>query len=284
MKKIIYSLALAAVALGFSGCKETWDENPVYVGHEGAIQADFLNNPALQTMPIMLSEENKAGSFLLTCSQPDYGYAAVATYRVQVSLDKEFKEGEYIELTQDFFNCAQIQPVNGDVAGAIEKLAGVKTEADLPLPYQPVYMRLRSFIAQTPANSEYISNVVQFDEVSADYLAIWVADQPVGFYLRGGMNDWGSPAEWQFMTGDDENTWVLRNVTITAGTEFKVADSNWGDINWGAQDGASNVKPGEEYEINTGNNPANFKMTVDFTGTVIVRLEKGNYYIMLDPA
>lgn len=276
MKKLIYSFAVAAVALGFSGCKETWDENPVYTGHEGVIKADFLNNPAMQEMPIMITNENKIGTFLLTCSQPDYGYAAVATYKVQVSLTEDFAEMQ--EISQDFFDCAAIKPVNGDVAAAIEKLSGVKTEEDLPLPYQTVYMRLRSFIAQTPDNSQYISNVVKFDQVSADYLAIWVADVPVNFYLRGGMNDWGTPEDWQFVTGKEENTWVLNNVTIAAGTNFKVGDPSWGDMNYGATE---KLVIGEELPLVY--NAGDINLPSDFTGNIQLRLDKGTYYLLLDP-
>lgn len=283
MKKIIYSLVMLAMALGFSGCKETWDENPVYVGHQGTIKADFLNAPALQNLPIMLTDDNKSGNFYLTCSQPDFGYAAVATYRVQISLKEDFPENEMIEIAQDFFDCAAIAPVNGDVAAAVEKLSGVRSENDLPIPYTTVYMRLRAFLAQSPENSQYISNVVHFDNVSADYLAIWVSKVPIDMYLRGGMNNWGSPAEWQFMTGEEENTWVLKDeITIAAGTEFKVADASWGSCNWGAGDNPV-VNPGDEYELNTGNNPGNLKISNDFTGKVQVRLEKGNYYLLLDP-
>lgn len=282
MKKLIYSLAILAVALVFGGCKETWEENPVFVGHQGVVKADFLNNPALQDLPIMITDANKAGTFLLTCSQPDFGYAAVATYRVQVSLKEDFPENETIEIAQDFFDCAAIAPVNGDVAAAIEKLSGVKTEADLPMPYQTVYMRLRAFLAQSPDNSQFISNVVRFENVSADYLAIWVADVAIDMYLRGGMNDWGASAEWQFKTGDEENTWVVKNVTIPDGVEFKVADSSWGACNWGAGD-SNVVTPGDEYQLNTGDNPGNLKASGEFHGNVQVRLEKGNYYLLLDP-
>lgn len=273
---------MMAVALGFSSCKETWDENPVYVGHQGVEKADFLNIPALQNLPIMITDDNKTGSFLLTCSQPDFGYAAVATYRVQISLKEDFPENEMIEISQDFFDCAAIAPVNNDVAGAIEKLSGVKTENDLPLPYQTVYMRLRAFLAQSPDNSQYISNVVHFDNVSANYLAIWVSEVPIDMYLRGGMNGWGASAEWQFKTGDEENTWVVKNVTIPGGTEFKVADSSWGSCNWGAGDN-NVVTPGDEYELNSGDNPGNLKVEADFQGNVQVRLEKGNHYLLLDP-
>mgnify|MGYP001539967366 FL=1 len=69
---------MAAVVLGMSSCSETWDDNPVVKTHEGIQEAAFLNTPVMQDMPIMITEENRDGSFHLTCSQPDFGYAASA--------------------------------------------------------------------------------------------------------------------------------------------------------------------------------------------------------------
>lgn len=281
MKKILLSAAVCTLALGFSSCSETWDDNPVLNTHEGEKTANFLNNPVMQDQTIMLTNGNKEGTFHLTCSQPDFGYAAVATYKVQCSLTEDF--AKYEEISQDFYNCAEVNPVNGDVAAAIQKLSGVKTEADLPLPYQKLYMRLRAFVAQSESNTQYLSNVVSFAGVSSDYLAIWVSDVPVNIYLRGGMNNWGNDgltAEWQFATGADENTWVTPVVTIPAGTEFKVADSSWGSINLGA--GAPQIVAGEEYAL-AASDVGNIVMSADFTGVAHLKLEKGNYILTLDP-
>lgn len=282
MKKIFYSLAVAAVALGFSSCKETWEDNPVLEGHEGTVQANFLNVPVLSEQPIMITNDNMTGTFNFTCSQPYYGYAAIVTYKVQVSLTEDF--AEFVEINQAFYDCAQINPVNSNVAAALEKLSGVKTEDDLPLPYQTLYFRLHAQIDQSPENTQYISNVVSFKEVSADYLAIWVADVPVDMYVRGGLplaTDWGAIPEYQFKTGTEENTWVIDYIEIPEGTEFKIADSSWGACNWG--DGGGTLAFGEEYELNTGNNPGNLKIPGEFAGKVQVRMEKGNYYLLLDP-
>lgn len=280
MKNIFISLAVAAAAVvGLGSCSETWDGNPVYEGHKGVLQADILNKPQLQNQYITLSQENMDGNFHLTCSQPDYGYAAVAAYRVQCSLSEDFEK--YEEISQAFYDCGQINPLNKDVAMALEKLAGVKTDADLPLPYQTLYMRLRVEIPQTPSNSQYISNVVSFNNVSADYLAIWVSDVPVNIYLRGGMNGWGAPAEWQFKTGPEENSWVIENVTIEAGVDFKVADPEWGALNLGGGD-TSDVVPGAQIALK--DNGSNLKMTEDFTGLIYLHLENGIYYLTLDPA
>ncbi len=280
MKKIIIMCAAAAV-LGFSSCSETWDDNPVLKTHQGEVRADFLNNPVMQDQTIMLTNDNREGTFHLTCSQPDFGYAAVATYKVQCSLTEDFSK--YEEITQSFYDCAQVNPTNADVAAALEYLSGVKSEEDLPLPYQKLYMRLKAYVAQSESNTVYISNPVSFKGVSADYLAIWVEGVPSAMYLRGGMNDWGAPEEYRFVTGPDKDTWVIANVTIPAGTEFKVADSTWGSINMGSGSSAD-IAPGERYALNAGENPGNIKMTSDFTGLVHLSLEAGIYYLTLDPA
>lgn len=72
-----------------------------------------------------------------------------------------------------------------------------------------------------------------------NYVALFkeaAAGDPAGIYLRGGMNGWGTDTAWEFVTTDDENVWVLNGVTIDEGTEFKVADANWGPIDLGLGD------------------------------------------------
>lgn len=275
--------AVAVAALGLSSCAETWDDPATLKTHQGTLTANFLNEPVMQNQPIMLTNNNQNGTFHLTCSQPDFGYAAVATYRVQCSLSKEFTT--YEEIQQDFYNCAQINPLNADVAGVLEKLAGVKTEDDLPLKYQPLYMRLRAYVAQDEAQTEYLSNVVSFNQVSADYLAIWVAGVPIDMYLRGGMNEWGSPAEYQFMTGPEENTWVTNTITIAANTQFKVADASWGACNWGGPAGANTeIVVDEPFTLNTNpadGGPGNLIMPVDFKGVAHVSQVKGVYTLTM---
>lgn len=59
---------------------------------------------------------------------------------------------------------------------------------------------------------------------------------PSGIYLRGGMNGWGADAAWEFVTTDQDNVWVLNNVTIEEGTEFKVADADWTAVNYGLEE------------------------------------------------
>lgn len=289
MKKISLLFAVAVAALGFSSCSETWDDNPVIKTHEGEMKADFLNNPQMQDQVIMLTNDNKDGSFHLTCSQPDFGYAAVGTYRVQVSLTEDFAKFE--EISQDFYDCGEINPLNADVAAILEKLSGVKTEADLPLPYQKLYMRLRAFVAQDEAHTQFLSNVVSFKGVSADYLAIWVSGVPVNMYLRGGFPEtggWEAIEKYQFMTGPEENTWVTNTITIPAGTEFKVADSSWGSCNWGGPTGSTtDIAVDTPFTLNTNpadGGPGNIKMPAAFTGIAHLSLVKGVYTLTMASA
>ena len=278
--KFLVLLGLAGmIALG--GCKETKEDSPTLIGHEGVKTANFLNKPAMQDQYLMIDDSNRDGKFLLTCSQPDYGYAAIVTYNVQVSLTEDFSD--YREISQAFYNCANITPANSDVAAKMEELAGVESEADLPLDYRPVYMRLRAHIAQSPDNTVYLSNVVVFEHVGVNYLAIWISDLPSGIYKRGGMNGWGAPEEWEFVTGPSDNTWVIPSeVTISAGTEFKVADEAWKAINLGGPGGATTqVEVNKKFQLTDDSGSGNLIINTDFTGTVQLRLEQGSYYLIL---
>lgn len=285
--------AFCAMALGFSSCSETWDDNPVLNTHDGEQSAVFLNEPQMKNAPVMITEANNTSNLNLTCSQPDFGYAAAAAYQVQVSLTEDF--ADYREIRQPFYDCAQINPLYSDVASAIEYLSGVRSENDLPLPYQKVYMRLKAFIPQNPEHTTFISNAVSYDAISADYLAIWVDGVPVNLWIRGDMNAWGGgpfdpaaekAADWQFVTGADEDSWVTpEDVTITAGQQFKIADDAWASVNLGAEsedDDKNLVVPGERFSLT--DNGKNLKLNADFTGKIKVTLSDGLYYMMLTPA
>lgn len=277
MKKIYFIGALCAAALGLTSCNETWDDAPVLNTHEGVQTADFLNEPQMQSAQVMITEQNTTSNFNLTCSQPDFGYAASAAYQVQLSLTEDF--ANYRELSQRYYDCAQINPLYGDVAGALEELSGVRSEADLPLPYQKVYMRLKAFIPQTPENTTYLSNVVHYNAISANYLAIWVADVPVDIYLRGPLpgSSWDDCVpQYQFATGEDKDSWALKNVTIPAGIEFKVADSAWG-LDLGA-DKVSEIVAGEK--IILAAKGGNMTMKEAFYGDVTLTLTDGVYSVI----
>ena len=85
MKKIFYSLLIAAATLGITtSCSEDRDSNPT-LNTEGLTLV--LNTPGVSynnTYDLANSEYVQ-----LTTSQPNYGYPAPTTYQVFVSLDME---------------------------------------------------------------------------------------------------------------------------------------------------------------------------------------------------
>lgn len=100
-------------------------------------------------------------------------------------------------------------------------------------------------------------------------------DTPIdasAIYLRGDMNEWGTPAEWQFTTTDNDN-YCLANVTIAAGQEFKVADANFGAVNLG---GVAGMEADKAYVIGTSMD--NCTLATDFTGNVLFRSSTNEIY------
>lgn len=82
------------------------------------------------------------------------------------------------------------------------------------------------------------------------------------FYIRGDMNDWTVSDDWKFELVEGYQ-YILRNVTIKAGQYFKIADAQYGTIDFG---GTQNMNPGAEYVLN--NEFGNSSLAVDFTGDV----------------
>ncbi len=72
-------------------------------------------------------------------------------------------------------------------------------------------------------------------------------------YLRGGMNDWGAPVSWRFTSTDGVN-YVLKKKTIAAGTEFVIADANWGNKAAGGHEVHNDV----EVTLSEGGNNCKF--------------------------
>ncbi len=282
-KSTIFCAALALTAALTTGCKETWDDNPVLKTHEGTVTVDFLNTPAMQQMPITLTADNQDGTFCLTASQPDFGYAAAAAYQVQVSFTEDF--ADYYEISQRFYDLSDINPLSKDVAEAIENLAGVRTDDDLPLAARRVYMRLHAFIPQHEEGTQYLSNAVYYESIAVakGNLVVWLVGEHSGIWLRGGMNNWGNDgleAPYEFISAKERNCWELpANVTIPKDTEFKVADSAWKVINLGAGADAT-VNISKPYTL--APDGGNLVMGADFTGRVHLRLDGDSYILTLD--
>lgn len=101
-----------------------------------------------------------------------------------------------------------------------------------------------------------------------------------GIYLRGGMNEWGAPEADEFVTSEYKGVWYLNNKTIATGTEFKVADEGWSNVNLGATNGAGAF----DETSGTGilglvSNGGNITLAANFTGDLRLVEALGHYYL-----
>jgi hypothetical protein len=189
MKKIFVYLASVCAVLGMASCSE--DKDPVLQTPTTFV----LNEPAMQDQYIQLNETD---ALELVCSQPDYGYSAVAQYSAQMSFDKEFsnpeaiKDLKAIDATQARFLVKQ-----SDVAVAMNELLGIEDEESFLAKYpngmtpEKIYFRA---VCQLDGveGSRIESNVVSYNNV-VGYFAI---PQPGFIYLVGNMTlaNWLEPS------------------------------------------------------------------------------------------
>lgn len=291
MKKITFLFAALASTMAFTSCDESKDDHPVLEPNEGVIVENFLNTPEMSNMSVEFAADNQANTIHMTCSQPSYGYAATVRYNVEVSFDKDFATPVVPDapvsatLNTAFYDCSEINPTYGELATAMCDLLGIKNDKEIPTGYRDLYARLVANIevaggADLYPNTTYQSNVVKLTRANCTYLAIIVPGQPTGIFLRGGMNDWGAPAEWEFLTTDVANVSRIDYCEIPKGTEFKAADANWDSINLG--DSGAEFKVNEPYELLLDPSPANLVMPVDFAGSVTLTFKAGKYTILFE--
>lgn len=301
MKKIPYILSTVALAIAVAGCSETKDDNPVlnaqpsYGGYQ-----EYLNIPEYSEQYISLTKETQNGTFDMTCSQPDYGFAAAATYSVEVSFtpfekpaqgvtNPEGKDDENAEglptsviLSTTFNDCASINIPNSELAGAIMAMLGIESPDNVPTPYNPLYVRLISQIFSgsmlTPHTTIY-SNYITIKGVSLAYVPAVEAGLPTGIFLRGDMNGWGTDNE--FLTTTEAGVYVVEGVEIGKGMGFKVATEDWGTVNAG--DNGNAIQINAPYEMAVGDNPGNMTCPTDFMGDAQLVVKGGKYILTLIP-
>lgn len=109
---------------------------------------------------------------------------------------------------------------------------------------------------------------------------------PVEIYVRGGMNNWGNDGfgegtimeDWKFKnTG--ENTYELA-CQIEANVEFKIADADWGSVNYSA-DGVAPINDPMPWVYNAGNNTT---LAEDFDGIIYVMYDGEGMEVELVPS
>lgn len=178
---------MVCVLAGLASCSQ--DRDPVYHTPTSFV----LNVPAMQNQLIELADGN---TLELICSQPDYGFAAAASYSAQMSLTEDFAES--YDLTPLNENLAKMQIPQSSVATGFCELMGVTSEEDFQANYpngfdvSKVYFRA---VCQIPGveSSRIESNVVSYNYLKP-YFAVAV---PGYIYLVGQPSGWNAPDESQ---------------------------------------------------------------------------------------
>lgn len=234
MKKqsIFLALATAVTMLGFTSCED--DKEPVY--HTPTVFE--LNTPPFAQQTYELRE---GGVMEFTCSQPNYGYAATATYSLELSLSEEFTTDD--EGTPNYYtikggNLARISVKDADLSKAICNLMGITGYSQFPsdgVGPVPVYIRAYAEISGI-ADSGIHSNTIKLDGVTP-----YNPYPQVGrtIYIVGSMTGWGvdtatpeSYAQWGIQeTGVGTDIYVGA-FNIPAGDQYFRFYTELGD--WGA--------------------------------------------------
>lgn len=293
MKKLSIMFAAIAAVMGFTSCETSHDDNPVLPAFKDGMTADFLNEPVMQQQYINIAEDESTGTLQLTCSQPkEYGFAASIRYVPQISMTGDF--AEFRQYDGDWTSdCADLHITNSNIAEGVAEMLDIKDAKDLPQNYYPLYVRFMANLYTdqgllVPGYTIY-SNVVKFDHIRVDYLAIWAAGVPQDLYLIGTFNGWaqGDP-EYQFFTGPDKNTWVTKQFKMDKGETFKVSPRDWnGKFNNEAfncgRNGDMEMGIDEEYELYNDSGSSDITMSADFTGTARLSIKNGKYYLIFIP-
>lgn len=93
-----------------------------------------------------------------------------------------------------------------------------------------------------------------------------------GIYFRGGENGWTYPAVDGFFSTNTSGMLLDPSVYLPAGTEFKIADANWGPINLGAGSDGKEVTPNSPLSL--GASGGNLNISNNFVG--YAELENSN--------
>ncbi len=214
MKKIFYTLMIAAAAFSFTSCSEDRDSNPILNEQNLSL---VLNVPGVSFNNVTALENSDY--LTLTTSQPDYGYPAPTTYIVSLSLDGS----NWAEIPTTF-TTAKMQIKASEVNATILDLAG---STDLSQPIK-LYAKVRCHLTGEENMGKAESNVIEINNVLAFVPKIEIS-LPSTMYIVGGFaasDGWSKFIPLHFAYSQDGFSYGI--VYLANGDEFKInPDDGW---------------------------------------------------------
>jgi len=198
MRKI-YNIALLACLTFFWACN-TDIEHPIASMPDTFV----LNTPAYVSGVYDLKNTE---TVQLTCSQPDYGFTAVTTYRVQVATESSF---ENFTILPTFYNSAKMDVSASEMAVALVNLLDITDEANFPTDPFPVYVRLSAELSD--GSHQVLSNIITLPKVKG-YFALEPMKMPNNIYIVGNItNNWSWDASTSMVpvNGTDGKFWAVQ--------------------------------------------------------------------------
>lgn len=223
MKKYSVLLFCMLGLLIFNSCEDDRSNNPRYTNPTAFV----LNTPKYAEG---FYDLKKTETIQLTCSQPDYGFAAAAVYSVQISTDNNFDpEKGYVEADQTLettYALCKMDISAEEFDVAICKALKVVTAADMPTEAIPVYVRLKAAIPNVEGSVIY-SNVITLNKVMP-YYALPAVKLPTTMNMIGDFCgwDWAKAASLVPINGAPGYFWTIRYVKAGDGFKFNF-NSAW---------------------------------------------------------
>lgn len=220
MKKIFNILLAATFALPlFTACETDNDSNPVLKEPDTFV----LNTPAYAANNVY--DLKNAKTVELTCSQPDYGFPAPTTYRVQVSFTSEFQEAtedskaNYVEIGTSY-TTAKLNVDASELNTTLLDLWTAVNGEEAAFPTEPisVYVRLKAEVTDS-GRGMCLSNVIELPKVLASKNASSLAPPKTMFVIGSMLEDWGVWKPMVMVSGMDGQFWTM--IYFDANSAFK---------------------------------------------------------------
>ncbi|MEG2599852.1 MAG: SusF/SusE family outer membrane protein [Muribaculaceae bacterium] len=223
MKKYSVLLFCMLGLLLFNSCEDDRSNNPRYTDPTAFV----LNTPKYAEG---FYDLKKTETIQLTCSQPDYGYAAAAVYSVEISVDGNFDpEKGFVAEDQTLPTTSPLCIIDANAKDfdiAICRALKVQAPGDMPTSAIPVYVRLKSHLPGIESSVIY-SNVITLTKVMP-YYALPDLVLPPKMNMIGqfcGWN-WTDAASMVPINGAPGSFWVIRYVKAGEGFKF-CPDRSW---------------------------------------------------------
>ena len=215
MKKLIYILLLAVVAVGFVSCEEDRDSNPIW--NEDAAKTFVLNMPAVAVNNVLDLEGSD--NVVFTTSQPDYGFPVSTVYTTWVSLDG----AEYVALPTTSTSAVISIPAKE----INEALLGLLGDGDVSEP-MPVKIKLTAALFADPEMGKAESNVIELPKVKV-YVPKVEVTLPTKMHIVGGFAASEGWSKFVAMAPAYSQEGMFYGVVYLAeGDEFKInPDAGW---------------------------------------------------------